>query len=335
MDNSIETEESLLNNEQFLAWVSGKKNAASAEWITWMKSNPKYEGIVQDAVTMYRSLKITETVVPATVIFNEKERLMKHLSTSSKPTGKMIPFKKWLSIAAILTLVITGYWFWKNNQQEREIITSYGERKEITLPDGTVIMLNSNSLIKFHPDINTQHKREVFIKGEAFFKVEKTADKRPFVVRANNFDIAVTGTEFNVTSREKNSMVLLVEGELAVKSKRNEILLKPGELIQVNEQGTIEKVMQKPESGSVKQLAWLNKKIIFENSTLKNVAQEINELYGVEVIFQDKSLENRMINGILPNDNLNILLDALEATADFDVEHKGDTVTIRPINDEN
>ena len=73
-------------------------------------------------------------------------------------------------------------------------------------------------------------------------------------------------------------------------------------------------------------------KIFFDATTLSEAANMIQNIYGFKVIFKDNLLSNKKISGILPNDNLEVLLKALEATNDFKIKTENKTITIEPTN---
>ena len=109
-----------------------------------------------------------------------------------------------------------------------------------------------------------------------------------------------------------------------------EIKLKPGESIEYN--GALLDVDNlKPEKAKEENvLAWVNKRLYFENTSITEVCQKINELYGIDMeLGADSALiSKRTVTGILPNDNLDVLLQSLEATADFKIEHNGNKVMV-------
>lgn len=107
---------------------------------------------------------------------------------------------------------------------------SKGGEYIMTLQDGTVVWLNSETKMRYPVQFSGQN-REVWLEGEAYFKVAKN-EKQPFVVKTENMDVRVLGTEFNLKAYadEKWVQATLVRGEVAVftgmdKSVRN--TLKP------------------------------------------------------------------------------------------------------------
>lgn len=81
------------------------------------------------------------------------------------------------------------------------------------MADGTTVWLNSDSHIRY-PVTFSSNTRQVELEGEAYFEVTKDVEK-PFIVRMNEYNVRVTGTQFNVRnySNEKGPATTLVEGE--------------------------------------------------------------------------------------------------------------------------
>ena len=88
---------------------------------------------------------------------------------------------------------------------EEDLVECYiptAEIRELTLPDGTYVMLNSKSIL-LYPEKFTGETRSVYLIGEANFKV-KPDKKHPFIVKANDYQVTALGTEFNVNAYPEN-----------------------------------------------------------------------------------------------------------------------------------
>ena len=102
--------------------------------------------------------------------------------------------------AAIICLIIGGFHYLKY-QNEQQIVyleasTSYGERKQILLPDGTQVILNSCSHIRY-PDNFIGNERRIELEGEGYFQVYRN-EEQPFIINTRRFDVRVLGTSFDV-----------------------------------------------------------------------------------------------------------------------------------------
>jgi transmembrane sensor len=97
----------------------------------------------------------------------------------------------------------------------------------------------------------------------------------------------------------------------------------PGDFVEVNNQE-----MQKRTGREENILAWKDKKLIFENTPIHSALEKIEEHYGIKITIGNANIGNKTISAILPNDNLDVLLDALEATNDFHVIRKEGEIII-------
>lgn len=197
----------------------------------------------------------------------------------------------------------------------------YGKRFEVQLSDGTHVYLNAGTSLKYPVNFIEGENRQVFLKGEAYFNVKKDT-KHPFIVNANEIDIRVLGTQFNVSSypEDKSINTVLVEGSVSIYKENtnyNETAtyLKPG--FKAAWQKNSDEVYVE-EADIEMHTAWINGRIIFRhlpfNSIIKKLERHYNvtinnnnELLGNELIsasFDIEKIEDvfRAINGIHPID---------------------------------
>jgi ferric-dicitrate binding protein FerR (iron transport regulator) len=234
----------------------------------------------------------------------------------------------WIAAACLLILVTAGWFITRFLIPGKpELRTDFGQIKEHQLPDGTLVTMNANSNLSYSPVWKDGTDREVWVNGEAFFQVKKTPMKSRFIVHTSRFDIMVTGTQFNVVNRKDRVNVLLKEGSIVLHARDGKIMnLEPGDYAEYNCNNQLEKKPVRHESV----LAWKEQKLVFDKTPLNELVTIINEQYGVRVTLADIPTGNRTISGILPNNNLDVLLKSLEATGDFDVfRADGNGVTIR------
>ncbi len=205
-----------------------------------------------------------------------------------------------------------------------ELKTTYGEIKQRKLPDGTEVFINANSKVSYSGEWTDGKDREVWIKGEAFFHVRKTPMKSRFIVHADHFDIIVTGTQFNVVNRAGRSSVMLKEGSVIIHTADGrEINMMPGDFVQFNS-AELRKTPAKNDSI----LAWKDRKLVFDNTPMSEVVRIIKDHYGIDIELANAATGDKTISGILPNDNLDVLLQALDATMEFSVVRQGNRITI-------
>ena len=325
--------EEILVDEGFIEWASNQSSQLAFEWEQWMVGHPEQKSNVDEAVKLFKNLKLQEKNVDEFEIEAQKNRLLKALDISTKP-ARVVPISryKWImSAAACVLLLVGGVYVFNLLYGTKVEQTTFGEIAERVLPDGTSVLLNSNSSVKYASNWEKSKEREVWIKGEAFFHVTKKPDHKRFVVHTDQFDVIVTGTKFDVLNRSNSTTVMLKEGGVTIHfPNREDIKLKPGESINLAKD--IEDINQiKPSiAKEEKVLAWVNKKLYFENTNMLEVCEKIKELYGLDVELHTDSarLKSKTVTGILPNDNLDILIESLEATSDLKLIHKDNKLTI-------
>ena len=131
----------------------------------------------------------------------EARQLLKHIEHKKRTW-----FRRVMTIAASVAAVIaivTGsisYFRYMSEQQITfaEISTSFGEKKRVELPDGTILVLNSCSQVRY-PDSFQGDIRKVELEGEGYFRVAHNEDM-PFIVQTKRLDVRVLGTRFDVKS---------------------------------------------------------------------------------------------------------------------------------------
>lgn len=179
------------------------------------------------------------------------------------------------------------------NQDIKTIIIPKGKDLKVVLPDGTEVWLNAASSITF-PVPFDDNKRELLLKGEAYFKV-KHENKRPFIVTTGNISVTVLGTEFNIRSyKEESPSVTLVKGlvNLAGTSGKDHVLLHP------NEQGILDsngKLSVMPaDTYAVTQ--WVEGYFYFDHTPLIKVVHELAHWYDLNILVRNKKFINEPIH---------------------------------------
>jgi len=291
---------------------------------------------VTKALEIYTLLQSKEREIDSNLLQAEKMKLIHSIEKASQEKNIIhnIPrFIKTHWTAAAVLIIIAGGLIWLNFTNPISFSTEYGKKLDKTLPDGSIVKLNSHSSISFSKKFEQKNIREVWVKGEAFFQVQSTQKKTKFIVHLDKFDVEVTGTKFNVENLNGTSKVLLTEGSIKLLTKNGvEKILNPGDYVVIEKDETLNttSILQKGKKENI--LAWVENKIVFDATTLSEAANMIQNIYGFKVIFKDNLLSNKKISGILPNDNLEVLLKALEATNDFKIKTENKTITIEPTN---
>ncbi|MEO6547837.1 MAG: FecR domain-containing protein [Ferruginibacter sp.] len=319
-----------MNDPDFISWVFKTNSERAAKWDRWIADNPGKAAMAEEAAGMMRLVQFKETVVPAQQIDNAEARLFETIRLEkTKPVAKLvsIKFRKiWYAAAAIILIGVLAISIRliTNTPARPQFATSYGQIRHDKLPDGTEVTLNANSKLTYPKQWVEGTDREVWINGEAFFHVKKTSHRNRFIVHTDAFDIEVTGTSFNVINREGMSTVILKEGSVKIhRPGENEITMVPGDYVGFVNQQLQKKIISKPNY-----LAWTENKLVFDNTPMSEVADIIRQHYGVKVNLQGDHVKDKTVSGLMPNNNLDVLLKTLEAALDVKIAHVKDEITI-------
>jgi transmembrane sensor len=201
-----------------------------------------------------------------------------------------------------------------------------GGQYTLTLSDGTKVWLNALSSLKF-PEQFGDAERVVELTGEAFFNVTK--DKlHPFIVKmANDQQVKVFGTQFNVYTYgdEDTKKVTLIEGSVQVSSKSNHLLLIPGQQASMhNDQLLLEK-----QADTEAALGWKNGEFIFREADIYNIMRQVERWYNVNIIYRTATSEHFNFR-ISRNEPLSKILHLLELTGKIHFKIENQTVYVLP-----
>ncbi|MFK5973459.1 MAG: DUF4974 domain-containing protein [Flavobacteriaceae bacterium] len=163
----------------------------------------------------------------------------------------------------------------------------FGKRFQLVLSDGSSIRLNSGTKIRYPIRFIKGMSREVFLDGEAYFKVSEDRE-HAFVVWANDFSTRVYGTEFNVSSYKNDDIheVVLVKGSVGVRKidaqsngVAEELFLRPNEKASFDITGHIQKQTVNVDS----HIVWMNGVLLFSNERLENIIRKLERHYDVSI----------------------------------------------------
>jgi transmembrane sensor len=253
----------------------------------------------------------------------------------------------YLRYAAIVALTFGLSWFARDFKDSRveslvngskniannEISVLYGSKSKITLPDGSVVIINSGSTLKY-PTQFDKNSRKVFITGEGYFEVTKDK-KHPFYVQTNNVTIKVLGTKFNVKSYadEQTVEATLVTGSIELYNSKNEIkdenrlaVLKPNQQATFeigktkllnNIQDSITGLRINDQVDVTQFIAWKDNRLVFRDENFVNLTHKLERWYNVEIEIKDDSLKKTLFSGVFVKESIEQSLNALKIATPF------------------
>ncbi len=224
----------------------------------------------------------------------------------------------WGIAASVVMVSLLGAFLFRSHLLEKTYQTPYGQTATYQLSDGTSVTLNANSRLRVPRFGFGNAAREVFLEGEGEFNVTHTANHQRFVVRTpGNFQIEVLGTEFVVYARERGKRVFLNKGKVKLQLPQGQQLyMKPGNVVTVANSGRYQLVQAAP---ARPYLAWKEHWFYFDNTSLAEIARQIQERFGVKVVVADTALAQRRIAGNFKAEKADDLLQILTELLHLDV----------------
>ena len=359
MQPKYRTVEDLLKEESFINYCLRNNERDILYWESYIAANPGKKELIAEAVQEYRllftalaqsDLEEQLTNLKNKVEGNESTRV---IDLHRAGRGRMAVYPRFSSIAivALAILTIGLYLVWKVQrpaipQPERiQYACKPGERKSFQFPDGTQVILNAGSELYLN-DNYAKNTREVFLKGEAFFEVQHNAAV-PFIVHTASMDVKAVGTAFNVKSynNENKTEAVLIRGlvEVTLKKDNNrKLLLHPDEKVLWTENKTtnettppsatskaiteqaIIKPVKKSDNGDVKEVAWVQNNLAFEDEPFEEIAFQLNRWYNVNIQFESNDIRQYHFTATFKKEKIGQVLDILRTSKRFNYRMEGD-----------
>lgn len=204
--------------------------------------------------------------------------------------------------------------------------TANNESKQVILPDGSIVWLKSNSIIRFKKEEDKQ--RTVDLNGEAFFEVVKNPNK-PFIIHTENSITKVLGTSFNLIAYKdaKSVKLSVATGRVSFtssKSKQEQIVV-ANESALIDEQGNNNKLNQFNKNETI----WKDRKIVFDDQALKEVFAAIEHYFEVRISISDPNINNCHFTGEFNNPSIKDVMDVICKTMQFSYEQKQGNIIVK------
>ncbi|HEY9045347.1 MAG TPA: FecR domain-containing protein [Ohtaekwangia sp.] len=203
-------------------------------------------------------------------------------------------FFSWRKVAAAIILVIACaavlYIYTKPSASALAVAPIDAPHQIINLPDGSRVILNARSTLEYPASFEDKSSREVTLTGEGYFDIQHDVTK-PFIVYTGEVKTIVLGTAFNIKAYpdEKNITVTVTRGRVKVSDARNVIgIITPDQQITFNKE---EQASQQQTVDSRTVVAWSDKDIFFDDSTLEEVAQQLEQRFHIRITFDAAQLK--------------------------------------------
>lgn len=238
---------------------------------------------------------------------NERENILEKVKKQLPKENQFSPvYYKIASIAAITLVIFFCFQFFGQPSTITQV-TAKGEKKEVILQDGSMVMLNANSSIVYTRDFETD--RHIKLKGQAFFKVRRD-EEHPFIVSTSKIKVQVLGTSFDVNANAfANPTVSVVSGVVNVsdyKNKENNLIIRKNEQVVFDNNR-----LKYTKTDSDINTAWTHNTIHLHNNTLKETASILENWYNLKISFEDKKLEKLRISGKYKNEKIENIIKSI------------------------
>ncbi|MDN3669345.1 DUF4974 domain-containing protein [Echinicola jeungdonensis] len=351
MNNHFNHIEDFLEDASFRQWVFRKETFQDQQWEAWCENHPEKMDMVEAAKSLLLAMGEQEqewepesqnkvfAAINNIIDAEEEKPVESHLRERLKPrreyTGLKIMVILVVAVVGLVGINLTGIFEETMREEEKMswiVRTALpGEKKKVHLPDGSDVILNAASEIRYQEGFG-QNNREIILKGESYFKVAKDS-LLPFRVHGGNLTTEALGTAFNVSAYDgETSKVQLVEGKVKVdqenqKARAQEsMILNPGEAVLLSEKG-----FEKDHFDTNTVLLWTKGTIYFEDTPFPEVVKTLERWYGVKIKTEGQFGKNAKVSGEFHRDNLeNVLLSIAYAFQfDFSIENKNVTIQFK------
>ena len=298
---------------------------------TWMNESEENRRVAKQIHSLYLA---TDTIHVMKKVDTEKAlSRVKGRITGRKKTMWWEWAQRAAAVLFIPLLVVQLVHYWGGDEQELaqmlEVKTNPGMTTSLTLSDGTVVFLNSESRLTYPSHFNGD-TRNVTLQGEAYFEVSKDS-KHPFIVQTETIDVQVLGTHFNVDAYPDNPDVktTLLTGSVAVSNKNNSVrmVLKPNEVAIYNK--VEQKLTRKVLENAGDEISWRHGEFIFDDLPLQEIARELSNSFGTTIHIADSTLQNYRITARFRNgEDLDAILSVLHNAGYFNYSRNTQQITI-------
>lgn len=245
---------------------------------------------------------------------------------------------KYLAVASLVALIaISGFLLVDNNIAKKqnvvyvETTAKYGTTSKIMLNDGSVVLLNSGSTLKYPAQFTKKH-RVVSLSGEAFFDITENKE-HPFIVNTDKGKIKVLGTKFNLKDYigDNKAIITLQEGSISFQkhnldTDEQPIILSPNQQIVYNKKQNSLEINDVNPSFYKK---WENGGYYFEKEPFAEILKQLERGFNVKIKFQDAGLGKEVFSGIFDKEeNIQQILDVFKRYKHFEYQVNGNEILI-------
>jgi len=365
-----------MEDDSFQRWARGESPFAEARiWDSWIHQSEEHRARATEAQKLILGMDLEKKersmaldswkVLEGKLNSSVPERVTS--PHASLPTHKILPLNgrgsgvSWLArvaVAAVMLVTAGILWGYLNLnypkvagefdglQEEmfyQNIETGYGEQKVMQLFDGTSVVLNANSSIRYGRSRGNHSRVDIELDGEAYFTVPSRGhsdfdeEEELFQVFTKDGVIRVLGTRFTVSSHDNRTVVVLEEGSVMIATADSEggisedesqqWVLQPEELAEFSNDS--EGLIRKETVNTRIYTSWKDPRLYFENVPVREIIKRYEHTFGIPFTVSDKELLDRTVSGSVENSNLEVMARIFAEILDVTVEVTDNHVHIR------
>ena len=359
-------------SEWFVEFRVGDVDAAARErFDEWLRRSPEhiraYIGIARTYVEMPNPHATKPLDVEALIAYARSGENIVPFDTVPQERAAMhtrSPRRRFLAVAASALMVALAGGVWWQSARYPLYSTDIGERRSITLADGSTVDLNARS--KLRVEFSKNERRVELLDGQALFQVAKDKN-RPFIVASGEATVRAVGTQFDVYRKDSGTTVTVLEGRVAVystapqpatRSPRASVqpeaqmhaiphsgaassnppgLLDPSGagaiFLSAGEQVTVTRAQTLPapaRADIAATTAWTQRRLIFDGSKLSDVVQEFNRYNKRQLVIEDAQLSDFHVSGVYSSTDPSSLIRFLREQPGIKITDHENEVQIAP-----
>lgn len=249
-------------------------------------------------------------------------------ATEKKPTKVIQLNWRWAAAAsvvlALFTFTIVRTRVWNASSEVATIVKPNPTAKTQTLPDGSDFTLSKDAELSYLKGNYSQERAISLKKGKVYLHVQKAAGAK-FTVQTAEVLVTVLGTKFSVEQLNGNTKVLVEEGRVKVQNpllESDSLILTAGMGAYVSK-GKLQLLVQEPN-----EMAWANKKLVFESMPLHKVIANLSSAYNKPILLKASQLRNEKITAQFTNQELDEVLQVLSKLYNLDIKETNDTIIL-------
>ncbi|NML39364.1 hypothetical protein HHL17_19345 [Chitinophaga sp. G-6-1-13] len=329
-DNETYSVTALVGNPSFVRWVLQNDPTVAAQWETWIAAAPEHAVMAQTARQLLLQIRFAEhepTAETLTASYTRFAHSISRLRQEPTKRGRLYAVLSWRNAAiwiGLLAGVGAASWYTWRQKTTLAVSTTFGETRQIVLPDSSRVTLQANSRLTYRRSLNGQ-LREAWLNGEAYFRVNQDNKAAGFVVHTPDADVTVLGTTFDLKQRHHQTTVFLQSGKVRIDfhdPQQTSRILSPGDLVEYDAQDRKVSASRTDSSYS----SWVQGKLTLVDAPLSDIIDILENNYGEKVVVNDEKIKQRKIEGIIYLESKADILFIISNVLDIQISRRNDTM---------